>query len=160
MAAIFQTTFWNWFSSMKMYEYRLKCHFAPSGQINNIPALVQIMAWRRPGDKPLSETMMVSLLTHICVTRPQWVKTLHINTDAHGQCCVAWDDLWQNKSICICAKCILSETTNTQPNPYFKGNNAHEIKMTVLQVLLWDKTIIHAHWISTPPARKIPEILV
>ena len=32
------------------------------------------MAWRRPGDKPLSELMMVSLLTHICVTRPQWVK--------------------------------------------------------------------------------------
>ena len=46
------------------------------GQINNIPALVQIMAWRRPGDKSLSEPMMVSLLilTHICVTRPPWVK--------------------------------------------------------------------------------------
>ena len=43
-------------------------------RINNITALVQIMAWRRPGDKPLSELMMVSLLTHICITRPQWVK--------------------------------------------------------------------------------------
>ena len=32
------------------------------------------MAWRRPGDKPLSEAMLVSLLTHKCVTRPQWVK--------------------------------------------------------------------------------------
>ena len=32
------------------------------------------MAWRRPGDKPLSETMMVGLLTHICVTLPQWVN--------------------------------------------------------------------------------------
>ena len=32
------------------------------------------MAWRRPGDKPLSEPMVVRLLTHICVTRPQWVK--------------------------------------------------------------------------------------
>ena len=29
--------------------------FVPKGPINNIPALVQIMAWRRPGDKPLSE---------------------------------------------------------------------------------------------------------
>ena len=48
--------------------------FVPNGPINNIPALVQIMAWRRPGDKPLSEPMVVSLLTHICVTRPQWVK--------------------------------------------------------------------------------------
>ena len=32
------------------------------------------MTWRRPGDRPLSETTMVRLLTHICVTRPQWVK--------------------------------------------------------------------------------------
>ena len=42
--------------------------------IDSIPALVQIMAWCRPGDKPLSEPMMVSLLKHICITRPQWVK--------------------------------------------------------------------------------------
>ena len=49
--------------------------FVSGGPINNIPALVQIMAWCRPGDKPLSEPMMVSSLTHICVTRPQWVNT-------------------------------------------------------------------------------------
>ena len=48
--------------------------FVPRGPNNNFIALVQIMAWRRPGDKPLSELMMVSLLTHICVTRPQWVN--------------------------------------------------------------------------------------
>ena len=49
--------------------------FVPRGPINNIPALVQIMVWRRPGDKPLSEPMVVSLLTHICVTRPQCLDT-------------------------------------------------------------------------------------
>ena len=32
--------------------------FDPQGPINNIPALVQIMAWRRPGDKPLSGPMI------------------------------------------------------------------------------------------------------
>ena len=48
--------------------------FVPKGPINNIPALVQIMAWRRPGDKPLSEPMLVGSLTHIYATRPQWVK--------------------------------------------------------------------------------------
>ena len=32
--------------------------FIPSGPISDIPALVQIMAWRRPGDKPLSEQML------------------------------------------------------------------------------------------------------
>ena len=46
----------------------------PKGLINNIPALVLIMAWRQPGDKPLSEPMLVRPLTHICVTRPQWVN--------------------------------------------------------------------------------------
>ena len=55
---------------------RISLKFVPKVLINNIPALVQIMAWRRPGNKPLSEPMMVSLLTHICVTRPQWVNTL------------------------------------------------------------------------------------
>ena len=34
------------------------------------------MAWNRPDEKPLSEPMMVSLLTHICATRPQWVNSL------------------------------------------------------------------------------------
>ena len=32
--------------------------FVPSVWINNFPALVQIMAWRRPGNKPLSEPYM------------------------------------------------------------------------------------------------------
>ena len=39
--------------------------FVPKGQINNIPALIQIMAWRHPDDKPLSDPMMASLLPHI-----------------------------------------------------------------------------------------------
>ena len=44
---------------------KISLKFAPKGPINNIPALVQIMACRRPGNKPLSESMTVSLLTHI-----------------------------------------------------------------------------------------------
>ena len=54
---------------------KISLKFFPKVPIDNIPALVQIMAWRRPGDKPLSEPMMVSLLTHICVTGLQWVKS-------------------------------------------------------------------------------------
>ena len=53
MDAVSQTTFSNAFSWMKMFEFRLKFTVIFSkGPINNIPALVQIMAWRRPGDKP------------------------------------------------------------------------------------------------------------
>ena len=48
--------------------------YVPKFRINNITALVQIRAGRRPGDKLLSEPIMANLLTHICVGRPQWVK--------------------------------------------------------------------------------------
>ena len=37
---------------------KISLKFVPSGPINNIRALVQTMAWRRPGAKPLSEPMM------------------------------------------------------------------------------------------------------
>ena len=72
----FQTTFLNAFSLNEnvWISIKISSKFVPKGPINNIPALVQIMAWRGPGDKPLSKPMMVSLLTHICVTRSQWVN--------------------------------------------------------------------------------------
>ena len=53
----------------------ISLRFVPKGSINNIPPLVQKMAWRRLGDKPFSEPMVVRLPTHKCVTRPQWVKS-------------------------------------------------------------------------------------
>ena len=56
------------------FAIKISLKFVSKGLINNIPALGQIMAWRRPGDKPLSEPMLARLLTHTCVTRPQWVK--------------------------------------------------------------------------------------
>ena len=43
----------------------ISLEFVLKGPINNIPALVQMMV------QPLAEPMTVSLLTHICVTRPQ-----------------------------------------------------------------------------------------
>ena len=46
------------------------------------------MVWRRSGDKPLSETIMVSLPTHICLTRPQWFE---------WSCC---SEIWQSVGTC------------------------------------------------------------
>ena len=37
---------------------KISLKFVPKGPINNIPALVQIMAWRQTGHKPLSKPMM------------------------------------------------------------------------------------------------------
>ena len=56
--------------------------FVLQDPIENIPALVQIMAWRWSGDKPLYEPVMISLMTHVCVTQC-------VNTILH----VAWP--WQ-----------------------------------------------------------------
>ena len=58
---------------------KISLKFVPNVRINNIPALVQIMAWRWQGDKPLSEHMMVNLPTHVCVTRPQWINSISCN---------------------------------------------------------------------------------
>ena len=70
-ADISQTTFSNVFSYMKIYEFRWIFHwFVPQ---------YSIMAWCRSGDKLLSESMMENLLTHICVTRPQWVKWMPVS---------------------------------------------------------------------------------
>ena len=90
---LWQTTIWNASPWIEMYEI---CHdiikmkprrivykmmkfslkLVPKDPINNIPALVQIMTWHLPGDKPFSELFMVKLQTHICVTRPQRINSL------------------------------------------------------------------------------------
>ena len=66
---------------------KISLQFVPKCWINNIPALVQIMAWRRPGDKPLFEPVLVRIPTHICVTRPQWVSMKYFWFVAKLQCC-------------------------------------------------------------------------
>ena len=53
---------------------KISLKFVPKGSVINIPTLVQIMAWGLPGDKPLSEPMMVNFTMHICIPRPQWDK--------------------------------------------------------------------------------------
>ena len=58
-----------------LIEITLKC-WCPIG---NTPVLVQIMAGRQIGDKPLSK-WRASLLTYICVIRARWVNH-HITND-------------------------------------------------------------------------------
>ena len=53
---------------------QISFNYAPRSPIDNKPALVQVMAWRRTGNKPLPEPMMTSSVTHICGTRGRWVN--------------------------------------------------------------------------------------
>ena len=66
---------WIFFNENVWISINISLKFVPRGPINNIPTLVQVMAWRRTGDKPLSEPMWPRLTTYICVTRPRWVNT-------------------------------------------------------------------------------------
>ena len=99
--------------------------FVPKGPINNNPALVQIMAWRRPGDKPLSEPVMVSLMIHWCVTRPQWFKNDHMEEFAldtnQTSCYYEWmcDDL-------MVTMFALVDSSSSSSKFYFQQNTTME----------------------------------
>ena len=71
---------------------KISLKFVPKNPINNNPSLVQIMAWCRSGDKPLSEPMMVNLLTHIYASLGLNELTVHhFETQKSRKVC---DGIW------------------------------------------------------------------
>ena len=107
---------------------KIALKFVPKGLINNVPALVPIMAWRRPGDKPLSEPMLVRSLTHICVTRPQWVKL-------KMQHMAIWLFILQSNMITSCQ----GDSVNHLRAKLFRGNIKH----------IFTFYVIPPHWYDT-----------
>ena len=91
------------------------------------------MAWRRPGDKPLSEPMMVSLLTHICITRPPWVK-----------CIQPW-----------CCRCL---TLWVAYRVDVSEHDVHEHVQT-LSLLVWHRPLITV-WVDTALGRPLRQLHV
>ena len=67
MADIFQTTFPRYF--LERISIKISLKFVAEGPLNNIPALVQIMAWRRQGDKPLFEPMMADVYASLSLNK-------------------------------------------------------------------------------------------
>ena len=76
---------WMFLNKNVWISINISLKFVPRGPINNIPTEVQVMACRQPGNKPISEPMMVRLPTHISITRPQWVK--------HWSLVIVWQKL-------------------------------------------------------------------
>ena len=83
-------------SWMKTILNEISLKYVPNGLIDNITASIRVMAWRRTGDKPLSERMFYVLLSHICVIRPKGVvyaNTIAILAAVYGFCCkIPWED--------------------------------------------------------------------
>ena len=86
----FQMHFLKW--KCMNFDENARLKFVPMGPSGNIPALVQILAWRQLGDKPLSEPMMARLSTHIYVSWPQWLKHVDFNI-------YTYDNIRQSSSI-------------------------------------------------------------
>ena len=117
---------------------KISSKFVPKGSINNIPALVQIMAWCRPGDKPLSEPMMVNLPTHIWVSQPQWVKEYNeLQLVQYQHCHYIWitrkkivvNGYHFHSSVCFCVSLVVFDWN------YSCFDGTHCIRITIVCVL-------------------------
>ena len=100
MAAIFRMSFWNGFSWMKIYEFRLKFHWSLFLGVQ----LTIFQHWFRTSDNGSALTRQqiiiwtndVRLSMHICITQPQWVKWwIVIKTDTYYV-------IWKSKNVQIC----------------------------------------------------------
>ena len=66
-------------------------NFVPKGPIDNNTTLLQIVAWCWSDDKPLSNQWWLRLLTHICITLIQWVKSLVYDSFSYVLISVEYD---------------------------------------------------------------------
>ena len=112
--AIFKCIFLNEHAWMPI---KIALKFVPQGPINNIPTLVQIMAWHRPGNKPLLWPMMVRLPMHICVTRPQWVNEKETKSLANAMELKYITSYMHILSILFCFVLLWFETSQIYPCP-------------------------------------------
>ena len=122
---------------------RIWLKFIPRSPIDNKPALIQVMAWRRAGDKPLPESIMTKFIdAYICVTRPQWVKLTAPCSSCHlysHQCrdvdllhnyiifvyipC-QWQIIVRTKTVCLLCAWILYPQYTTSHRGSLLGPNA------------------------------------
>ena len=140
---------------MHFLEWRISTDislkFAPTGPIDNISALVKSWFWRRPSDMLLSETMMVSFQTHICVTLPQCVKRHPVL-----RCTVIYFDV-QLLHMALCNKCRSGMpwlVINSNIMPTLQPSSPHRIiyyHFTCWTVFLYHYAfaIISRHWDNT-----------
>ena len=83
-----------------------------------------MMAWCRSGDKPLYETIMVILPTHICVTQPKWVN------------------LCQEKQNCLkTLTCSIMTTTNTVTKYEGICKSGHQQNLSLRFVMCWHEFV-------------------
>ena len=136
---------------------KISLKLVPEFRNNNIAALVQIMDWRLPGDKPLSEPMMIISLTPIRVTRPQWLMSFLQNS-----ICPLTDAMsfWRNYIAHLLAKTRIY-SFNFFPKILFAGANLKKL-MDIQSRFRWFETtcwrscdVIVISWITRKDKYKL-----
>ena len=94
---------------------KISLKFVPKAPINNIPALIQIMARRRRGDKPLSEPMIVFRRIYASLGLNEFRIHYH-----HLRHCFYWRH----------------ESTPINPNPFLSGKRQTYDQVTALRSTL------------------------
>ena len=131
----FRRVFRRIFRAWKFCAFiKISLKFIPKGPIDNNPALFQIMAWRQVGDKPLSESMVASLLMHIYVTRPQWVNWSNIG---HTSSLLMLVQCWANYHCSL--EGWSEEITNAGLNWLAPGRYGSYFRSVISEHILWIK---------------------
>ena len=130
MVAISQATFSNAFA--------WKC--VPKGPIDNITALVQTMAWSRPGDKPISEPNMLQF-TDACMrhlaSMSNTLKDLHKRTPYCRRLFYMYFDTGDNH---------VSVRTSSKPVPKRPNWNKSALVLAMAGSLIGDRTFPETAW--------------
>ena len=114
VADIFRTPISNAFSSLKIYKFRLRFHWRLFPMIQ-IPALVQIMAWRWPGGPFV--TINVEPLNQLDSCR-------NVSYTAMGQ--ELSNATWNSKRFNVCSGIRFNETRRRRINARFSSHSAHK----------------------------------
>ena len=114
MAAILDNIFkaFSWYENVQI-STNISPKFVPYGPVDYNRAVVQIMAWRQPGNKPLSQPMMVSLfdldaikswinISSMGQTRFFLLRTALLCESAYGCMTTRWLIIqWSQKTLII-----------------------------------------------------------
>ena len=88
--SIFQTTFWNGFSSMEMYEFRLRFHWSLFPWVQLIIFQHWFRKWVSAGQatRHYRKQWWPNSLTQICFTQPQWDNSISLYI--HNVIIISW----------------------------------------------------------------------
>ena len=102
MAAISETTFFNciFLNEDIWISINISLRFVSKVRINNVLTLVQIMAWCRPGVKPLSESAMVIGIDHDTICAGVVGTAIRNSTSCAGRRAAACDRAGRHNECC------------------------------------------------------------